>query len=86
MHQVFFVCSLFRFLGPSEDCLNIGERRVDFRVLEFIVLVKGAFRAVGLPTGLDSALIKPLDLMCISSEPFGLLVSLKGTVTLFILI
>ena len=54
-------------------------------MLEFIVLVEGAFRAVGLSTGLDSALVKPLDFVGISSESFGFLVSVKGAVTLFIL-
>ena len=49
------------------------------------MLVERAFRAIGLSTGPDSAFVESFNLMGISPEPFGLLISFEGTVALLIL-
>jgi hypothetical protein len=41
------------------------------------MLVEGAFRAIGFSTGLDSTFVESLNLVCVSSESFGLLISLE---------
>jgi hypothetical protein len=49
------------------------------------MLVEGAFRAIGFSTGLDSTFVESLNLVCVSSESFGLLISLERAVTFLIL-
>lgn len=85
MPQLFFVGLFLDFFGTREDSLDIGERRVNFRVLELIMLVERSFRAIGFSTGLDSTFVESLNFVGVSPEPLGLLISFKGTVTLLIL-
>lgn len=54
-------------------------------MFQFVVLVEGSLRTVGLSAGLDCAFVESLDLVCVSSESFRLLIPLKGAVALLVL-
>lgn len=66
--------------------LHVRQGHIDLRVFQLVVLIKTTLRTIGFSTGFYTTLIKSLDLICISSHPFSLLIlPLAETYKLFIL-
>ena len=60
--------------GDATAALYVRKGEVDLGVLQFVVLVEAALRAVGLPAHLHRALVVPFDLIGIPAHPLALLV------------
>ena len=66
--------------------LHVRQTHVDLRVLQLVVLVKTALRPIGFATNFHRTFVIPLNLICIPSHSFTLIVHpLALTVKFFIL-
>ena len=65
--------------------LNIRKCYIYLWMFQFIVLIERPFRSIWFSTCANATFVKSINLMCISPESLWLLISLKRTITFFIL-
>lgn len=65
--------SVLLIVGLLLQCLDVGQRQVDFRVLELVVLVETTLAAVRLGAALHGAFVVALDLISIAPHSLALL-------------